>query len=238
MESSLLATYSTNVLRIYDDGYESITELRPTSAPVATDITLEPTFVVPAWNPSGRPTSSGANIAWRETVEYHALGAAGAFRVGAAYDANYSWAEEVITMTDITSAEAAQVARAAQQPAFWHWTGRHLQVLASEDAQELDRTPVEVRRLRQRPCPMPSADPDGQLTCVRPGGPWVGRSMEVAAMFERDRAALLSAVGCDICRGGRIRSAPGSPILLHVWSAGSRYQEPQILRSVLDDDLE
>lgn len=236
MDARLLETYLTNVLRVYDDAYETITELHPVKRGVHNEVTLEPLYIVPVWNPEGRPTSVGANIAYRERAENHALGAGGWFTVGAAHAANLAWAEEVLAVSVADDYAAATLARQVGQPACWHWTGDDLRVLSSDDGGQLGATPASVRQLSHRPCPMQPADPTSRERCVRPGGPWVSRSREMAASFDRDRAALVSVVGCDVCHGGQARGAPGGPILLHEWSAASRYGAAKILRPASDLD--
>jgi hypothetical protein len=57
-------------------------------------------------------------------------------------------------------------------------------------------------------CPMRfGADP----VCVRQGGPYVSRSIEVASFWEKHRALVVSALGCGVCQGGVV-DGNGRPI--------------------------
>jgi len=228
----LLTSYQTNVLRVLDDDYTSVIELRPDPGWQHNDTTFEPTYLLPTWNPAGRPTSVGENVAWRETAEYHALAAAGFFLLGSAHAPDYTWAEEILAVELASDEAAAALARRINQAACWRWDGASLHVIDSSNAERLASTPAGVRRLERQPCPMRPRDQDSLERCERPGGPWTSKSMEAAAFFERDRAALVTALGCSICHGGAVRGVPGQPILLHEWSAASRYADPQILREI------
>jgi len=59
-------------------------------------------------------------------------------------------------------------------------------------------------------CPMRFGADD---VCVRQGGPYVSRSIEVATFWEQHRALLVSALGCSVCEGGVV-DGNGRPIAL------------------------
>jgi hypothetical protein len=59
-------------------------------------------------------------------------------------------------------------------------------------------------------CPMRFG---ADAVCVRQGGPFVSRSIEVATFWERHRALLVSALGCSVCEGGVV-DGNGRPIAL------------------------
>lgn len=60
-------------------------------------------------------------------------------------------------------------------------------------------------------CPMRFGD--GSRTCIRQGGPWVSRSMQVAVVWEAHRALLVDALGCSVCGGGQV-SVDGGPVAM------------------------
>jgi hypothetical protein len=59
-------------------------------------------------------------------------------------------------------------------------------------------------------CPMRFG---ADAVCVRQGGPFVSRSIEVAGAWQRHRALLVSAIGCTVCDGAFI-DGRGGPISL------------------------
>jgi hypothetical protein len=234
----LLDTYKTNVLRITDpyDIEDTIWEVRPGTAGAGPDIDVMQ--VIPAWNPDGRPVGSGENGALRENLEIDVLGADGGhFAVGAAHDPDYAWVEEALIVRDISDEEAARVAAGHGQPALWRWDGHVLTVLRSGDGRALASVRTSARSLASRPCVRPHNQPDPAQPCVRPGGPWTGRSIEVAAEWTRDRYVLLGVLGCDICDHGMLPAGQGHPRLLHQWSAASRYAPAHILRELTDEEF-
>src|SRR3954453_9787157 len=219
----LLETFRTNVLRVVDpDDYkETVWQLTPVdAASVSAGPAPEPALhIIPAFNPGGRLTWIGESVAHRETLEFLTLKAGGGFAVGAAHAPDLSWAEESIVVSDLDDERAAALAREHEQPAFWRWRGDQLTVLDADASVRAEVT-VAVQELLHVPCVMPRNQPSSTERCVRPGGPWVRRSIEMAAFWTRDRNDLLSVLYCEICQATR-PPGPGAPLLLDRWTCAS-----------------
>lgn len=228
--------FDTQILRVThpDDVTETVHVLQPGERAT---VPWDPVHLIPAWNPGGRPTPVGRNVALREDLESSLLAAGGRFALGAAHAPDLSWAEEVLAVSGLDDDEAAGIAEAHEQQWLMRTDGRTLVVLRAGSAEQVAAIGVRTEPLTHRPCVRPRHQPDPAAPCVRPGGGHTGRSIEVAAYFERDRDALLAVLGCDTCADGRRIRAIGGPILLHEWSAASRYRPPEIIRPLTLDEL-
>lgn len=220
----LLATYAESRLRVtfHLDWEQPAFEIRPAETANGGP-PRQAVHVLGAWNPGGRPTGFGENIArHEELLESEALGLAGGFALATVFAADLSWAEQALGIEGHTDQAVAELARECGQPAFYRWDTAGIHVIETATLRVRASTPVVVTPLTFRPCPMQPLS-SGTEVCVRPGGPYGGAAMAAAFHFERDREVKVSTLGCDVCHGGPVRGAAGSPIGLQQWSVASRY---------------
>ncbi len=128
-----------------------------------------------------------------------------------AVDRDRRWLEDAL-IVDYSNAAAVRFAAGLfLQPYLTVWRcedGRSVL-----DVVDLARWPEEavvatghaaLGRLAHRPCPLIPGAGSADL-CKMHGGPYVSRSITAAARWERKRARMLSALGCDTCGDGAIK---------------------------------
>lgn len=111
------------------------------------------------------------------------------------------WVETGVVVLGPSRDEILSTARYHGQEAVLLWDERGVSTMATGLADDVvDGPPVAVVTAPALlGCPVRfSAD----AVCVRQGGPFVSRSIEVATFWERHRALLVSALGCSVCEGG------------------------------------
>lgn len=208
---------------------EEIGSAQPTDSAT---LESQPLMVVAGWNPYQRPDSLRENHEHFERLLAEVEGRGWSWQRAVVLAADLRWAEAAVAIEGVDLADVLAFVADAGQSIVYRVDSGTLSVWSTE-GQILASTPVTGTRLASRPCPM---RPGHQPTmCTTPGGGWTSRSIEVSALFERDRAALVAAAGCDVCHGGRVHGAPGTSILLHEWTVASRYGPPEIVGPVPED---
>ena len=98
------------------------------------------------------------------------------------------------------------------QEAVLLWDEYGIRVIATGLADDVvDGLPVAVATSpASLGCPMKFG---ADVMCVRPGGPFGGRAMQVGLAWELHRGLLVSALGCAVCQGGVVHGQ-GRPIAL------------------------
>jgi hypothetical protein len=111
------------------------------------------------------------------------------------------WVETGVVVLGPSRDEILSTARYHGQEAVLLWDERGVSTMATGLADDVvDGPPVAVVTAPALlGCPMRFG---ADVRCVRQGGPFVSRSMEVAASWEQHRALLVSAIGCTVCEGG------------------------------------
>jgi len=215
---ALFDSYYPCEWRIPDDENHSWLRLRPGARhdpPPTANLHL-----VTAWNPFGRPSSLGRNIAYREDMEYDVLAAGGSFIVGATLALDRSWAEETLVIEHFDDQTAARFAADHGQWIFWRWDRYGFHLLEWGWGALLESHSVELERLSKWPCPMSE---NSSVPCRLAGS--AIPADQVA--FERRRTALICTAGCDVCQGGALLMAPSDPDWDGGWPVPSRYADAQ-----------
>ena len=111
------------------------------------------------------------------------------------------WVETGVVVLGPSRDEIVSTARYHGQEAVLLWDEHGIRTIATGLAGDVvDGPPVAVVTAPALlGCPMRFG---ADVRCVRQGGPFVSRSMEVAASWEQHRALLVSAIGCTVCEGG------------------------------------
>lgn len=216
----------------YTFSWPSRFELRPTEAPsefpgesISDELTaLFPIFIMSAWNPRGEAQSFDQNLSRgkdfshrisRRTIEHLSV---------TTFANDGGWIEQSSALTGVTQEQAAKFATDLGQPAFVRWDSNHLTVIPTEGSNvPPSQTGWNITKREQAPCPMRNFARDTQ--CVPAGGPWVGASQLVGAVWQQHRGIALSSVGCGVCDTGAkvLAGANGMAIPIRSLNIGSRY---------------
>lgn len=127
-------------------------------------------------------------------------------------DPGRQWVETGAVVLGPSRDEMVSTALYHGQEAVLLWDERGVSTIATGLADDVvDGPPVAVATSPAwLGCPMRFGADD---VCVRQGGPYVSRSIEVATFWEKHRALLVSALGCSVCEGGVV-DGNGRPIAL------------------------
>ena len=127
-------------------------------------------------------------------------------------DPGRQWLETGAVVLGPSRDEMVSTALCHGQEAVLLWDEHGIRTIATGLADDVvDGPPVAVATSSALlGCPMRFG---ADAVCVRQGGPYVSRSIEVATFWEKHRALLVSAIGCSLCRGGVV-DANGRPIAL------------------------
>ena len=122
------------------------------------------------------------------------------------------WVETGVVVLGPSRDEILSTARYHGQDAVLLWDEYGVRTIATGLADDVADSPAVA--VATSPallgCPMRFG---ADVRCVREGGPFVSRSMEVAASWQGHRALLVSAFGCTVCDGGFV-DGRGGPIAL------------------------
>lgn len=153
------------------------------------------------------------------------------------------WVETGVVVLGPSRDEIVSTARYHGQEAVLLWDEHGIRTIATGLAGDVvDGPPVAVVTAPALlGCPMRFG---ADVRCVRQGGPFVSRSMEVAAFWEQHRALLVSAIGCTVCEGGVV-DGNGRAIALASsfvpsrrggWQAGPPLSWASLDAAMTDDD--
>ncbi len=123
-------------------------------------------------------------------------------------DAGRRWVEPMVITEVAENDYVTHVAKLHLQPYHSIWRaadGRTVvEVVDTATAQVVARGFGRVGKITTRTCPMIPGSQCGDL-CKVYGGPWTSHSIHALARWERKRARMIDALGCDTCGDGAIR---------------------------------
>ena len=129
-------------------------------------------------------------------------------RTAVGVDAGRRWVEPVVISEVADTDYATHAAKLHLQPYHSIWRvvdGRTVvEVVDTATAQVVGRGFGRVGKITTRTCPMIPGAQCGDL-CRVYGGPWTSHSIHALARWERKRARMIDALGCDTCGDGAIR---------------------------------
>lgn len=164
-----------------------------------------PMAVIGSAEPAGR-SATGSSVA--DLQDYLAGRGYECLRA-TAVDFDRTWTDDcvIVAYTDRTELHAAALAYG--QPFVLVWTSdgtepgtlQLIELTGGLEGRLLAEFPAVLRRLDVRACPVLRDARPGDV-CRMHGGPWVSRSVQAAANWERRRARMIRALGCDTCANG------------------------------------
>lgn len=202
---SIEQSYLTNTLR-FNFGSQVIIrplpvhQVEPASAEVQRLFgPAFPFYFLTGWNPNGEPTTYNDNIHtqldFRDRLKADGIISG----TGFARAKDGGWIEAwCYTTVNIGDEKAREIAKSAGQLVAYRWDLEGLHVLSTDVSVVSEYTlSYEIEILNDRPCQLKledSADP-----CKSEGGPWVGKSIAMAAIWQAHRNLALQLAGCGTC---------------------------------------
>lgn len=162
-----------------------------------------PVLVLSAWNPLGeaRTQQQNAHDQARLVGRVGHLGGVVRGRV-VAVPPDHGWVEEALVVAGLGQGQGLELARQSGQAALVAWDEEHVEVVPTAASGSV--APWRTRwRLGEVPmtCPM-RLDAQPGARCRVHGGPWTGRAIHAAALWQAHRDLLAPLLGCDACDHG------------------------------------
>jgi hypothetical protein len=128
-------------------------------------------------------------------------------RTATAVDAGRRWHEPVVIVEYVEEWVVRTAARLHLQPYYsvWRVAGSRtvVEVVDVATGDVVSRGLGRVGQLGARTCPMIPGSQCGDL-CRAYGGPWTSHAIHAMARWEKKRARMIDALGCDTCGDGAI----------------------------------
>jgi Protein of unknown function (DUF3293) len=169
-----------------------------------------PVWIVSGCNAFGRLCTLGDQAATTEVLVEQLDSNGWTWHPAVLLDPGRQWVEIGALVLGPSRDEMVSTARYHGQEAVLLWDEHGIRTIATGLADDVvDGRPVAVGTSPALlGCPMRFG---ADAVCVRQGGPYVSRSIEVASFWEKHRALLVSALGCSVCQGGVV-DGNGRPI--------------------------
>jgi hypothetical protein len=158
-------------------------------------------LVISAWNAGGAARTVQANEGAQAQLAA-AIEAARGQVLGrlAAVPADRAWVEEALVVAGLETDQGLDLARAFGQEAMLRWDAERLSVLPTGDRVSASSSAWELVDETML-CPMRTDEFPG-ARCRMHGGPWTGRSIHAAAVWQAHRSILIRYLGCGVCVDG------------------------------------
>jgi|GEM_PF-1939293 len=215
---SVQASYRRSTIRVALPGAEMIDvvpadaggQVTSSVAPATIFGAESPVWIVVGCNAFGRLCTLGDQAATTEVLVEQFDSNGWTWHPAVLMDPGRQWVETGALVLGPSRDEMVSTARYHGQEAVLLWDERGVSTIATGLADDVvDGPPVAVvTSSALLGCPMRFG---ADAVCVRQGGPYVSRSIEVATFWERHRALLVSAIGCSVCEGGVV-DGNGRPI--------------------------
>ena len=223
-----LTAWSPTPFRVFDDpgAYDVI----PTGSGEDSAVTGRdaPAYIVTAWNPSGQPKTLKRNRDLHRQLRADVRHRRWDMCEVATYDPALRWAEQALLLMNVSEVGAARLARTYSQVALLRWDQTGVTTLSSDNRTAMTPpNPIAISR-DTFGCPMRTieAEPQQQVVCRNPGGPWVGASIHESARWRHQRQMLLATIGCNVCGSAPADGPPGEAIYASPMIVASRYGLP------------
>jgi Protein of unknown function (DUF3293) len=202
-----------------------------------------PVWIVSGCNAFGRLCTLGDQAATTEVLVEQFDSNGWTWHPAVLMDPGRQWVETGAVVLGPSRDEMVSKARYHGQEAVLLWDELGIRTIATGLADDVvDGPPVAVATSSALlGCPMRFG---ADAVCVRQGGPYVSRSIEVATFWEMQRALLVFVLGCSLCRGGVV-DGNGRPIAVVSsfvpsrrggWQAGPPLSSASFDAAVSDDD--
>lgn len=182
-------------------------------------------YVVTAWNPGGQRSTLTRNVQLHRRMRADVQSRGWDVREVATYDEDLRWAEQSLLMVGVDHAATSALALEYEQPAFIQWTQTGVTILAAGTGIALT-TQVPMSVIPTSPaCPMRTmkGQPQEDLVCRDPGGPWISASIHESARWRHQRKMLLATIGCTVCHAAPADGPGGTSIYISARAVASRY---------------
>ena len=173
-----------------------------------------PVAVIGTVAPSRTSVSAlGRNI--REELTAHLAEQGIRWRTATAVDAGRRWHEPVVIAEYVEESMVRSAARLHLQPFYSVWRVEggvtRVDVVEVATGDVVARGHGRIGQLVTSTCPMIPGSRCGDL-CRAYGGPWTSSAIHAMARWEKKRARMIDALGCDTCGDGAITLFAGKVI--------------------------
>ena len=217
-EVSVQDSYRLNTIRLALPGRTPI-DVIPATDGAQTASSVDPgtvfgaesaVWIVSGCNAFGRLSTPGDQAATTEVLVEHFDSNGWTWHPAVLLDPGRQWVETGALVLGPSRDEMVSKASYHGQEAVLMWDEQGIRTIATGLADDVvDGPPVAVATSSALlGCPMRFG---ADAVCVRQGGPYVSRSIEVASFWEKHRALVVSALGCGVCQGGVV-DGNGRPI--------------------------
>jgi Protein of unknown function (DUF3293) len=217
-EVSVQESYRRNVIRVAlpgtamidvvpaDGGDRAVSSVDPATIFDA----ASPVWIVSGCNAFGRLCTLGDQAATTAVLLEQFDSKGWTWHPAVLMDPGRQWVETGAVVLGPSRDEMVSMARYHGQEAVLLWDEHGVRTIATGLADDVVDGPLVAVATSSASlgCPMRFG---AEAVCVRQGGPYVSRSIEVASFWEKHRALLVSALGCSVCQGGVV-DGNGRPI--------------------------
>lgn len=215
-------SYASQRYRLTVDGAQY--ELTPSAEPTGMTLDRLSVHLIGAWQPDARAATLSENLRRTDNLRHELTDLGQPIRTVGVVAEDGSWFERAIAVGGLDDATATELGATFGQAAVMRIASGEVTVLPTGLRDDIERsTSPYAATVVPFSCPL---RPAGSMDrCAQVGGPYGGRAIATAVMWDEYRRVGLHVLGCDTCNDGRepIGGPPGHGISLAPIEVGSRF---------------